>query len=593
MASQGARGEQKPLLGQEEALDRPAISPFEGRKAACAAVLLVEILERAAFFGIVSNLVLYLNSSDFKWGGSQASRAALLFLGASYLLSPIGGWLADAYLGRYWTIAFSFLLYLLTACLLPTVASQDGRLWLCGEMPAYLVQPSCRKGSAESHCNQQLPSQYCAPIMYTGLLLLALAISSVKANLTPFGADQVTDRGRDATRRFFNWFYWSINIGAVISLLVIAFIQQNVGFVIGYAIPAVCLALALLVFLVAAPIFVTKPASGSQVSSMFQLALQGGCCSQALQKMTTKIRAGNPQSEADVAGLLSGPRHQPVRPSPEVVSNFQVLVKILPVLLTLIPYWMVYFQMQSTYYLQGLHLCIPNFFENNRLNSSILSADVSSGYMLPDAWLLLANVVILLILVPVKDRVIDPFLAKRKLLPSALKKMALGMFFGLASVLSAGFLETKRLQYVNNNETISQQIGKDNYIAAKLSIFWQIPQYLLIGISEIFASIPGLEFAYSESPKSMQGAIMGLFFFISGLGSLLGSGFLTLLSLPAAGWMHCPEDYGNINKCQMDYYFFLLAGIQTVTCVLFIWISIRYERQQQASCLRCAGREGD
>lgn len=38
---------------------------------------------------------------------------------------------------------------------------------------------------------------------------------------------------------------------------------------------------------------------------------------------------------------------------------------------------------------------------------------------------------------------------------------------------------------------------------------------------------------------------------------------------------------GNINKCRMDYYFFLLGGIQAVTCILFMFISIRYERQQQ------------
>uniref|UniRef100_A0A6J0TLX4 Solute carrier family 15 member 3 n=1 Tax=Pogona vitticeps TaxID=103695 RepID=A0A6J0TLX4_9SAUR len=591
MASPAVRGERKPLLGQEKSLNRPALSPFEGRKAACAAVLLVEILERAAFFGIVSNLVLFLNSSNFNWGGSQASRAALLFLGASYLLSPIGGWLADAYLGRYWTIAFSFLLYLVMACLLPAIASPDGRLWLCGEMPAYPVQPSCQKG--DKTCQQQLPGQYCGPVMYTGLLLLALGISSVKANLTPFGADQVTDRGRDATRRFFNWFYWSINIGAVFSLLVVAFIQQNVDFLTGYAIPAVCLALALLVFLLAAPVFVTKPAAGSQVSTMLHLAIQSSCCGQALQKLTTKIRTGSPQSETEVTGSPLGTRHQPAGPSQEDVSNFQVMTKILPVLLTLIPYWMVYFQMQSTYYLQGLHLFIPNIFDHSYLNSSGFLAAVDGEYTLPDAWLLLANVVVLLILVPLKDRVIDPFLAKRKLLPSALKRMALGMLFGLGSVIIAGVLETKRLQYVNNNQTISQHIGKDEYVAASLSIWWQIPQYLLIGISEIFASIPGLEFAYSESPKSMQGAIMGLFFFISGVGSLLGSGLLALLSLPDTGWMFCPEDYGNINKCRMDYYFFLLAGIQTATCVLFVWISIRYEHQQRTSCLQCPGREGN
>ncbi|XP_054828709.1 solute carrier family 15 member 3 [Eublepharis macularius] len=589
MASPSAREERKPLLGQEETLGRPAVSSFEGRRAACAAVLLVEILERAAFFGIVSNLVLYLNSSNFNWSGSQASQASLLFIGASYLLSPIGGWLADAYLGHYWTITCSFLLYLLSACLLPATASQDGQLLLCGDRPAYMVQPSCQRGGIE--CKQQLPSQYCAPVMYTGLLFLALGISSVKANLTPFGVDQVTDLGRDATRRFFNWFYWSINFGAVISLLVVAYIQQNVGFLIGYAIPAVCLTFALVVFLLAAPSFVTKPATGSQVSIMFRLAFKSSCCGQTLRKMPIKVKGSNFQS-GEETGPLSGPRHQ--GHSQENISNFRALIKILPVMLTLIPYWMVYFQMQSTYYLQGLHLYIPNFFHHSILNNSAHSESVGNTYTFPDAWLLLANVVFLLILVPLKDRVIDPFLAKRKLLPSALKRMAMGMIFGFASVIAAGVLETTRLKYVHNNETISQRIGKDDYNAAPLPIWWQIPQYLLIGISEIFTSIPGLEFAYSEAPKSMQGAIMGLFFFIAGVGSLLGSGLLTLLSVPKNGWMNCPEDYGNINNCQMDNYFFLLAAIQAVTYFLFVWISIRYEQQQQQqqpnSCLLCIGQ---
>lgn len=563
-------GERRPLLAR-----RPR-GPRRWRRAAAAAVLLVEVLERAAFFGVASNLVLYLNSENFQWAGEQASRAALVFLGASYLLAPLGGWLADVYLGRFRAIALSLLLYLVASGLLPATAVSDGRRSFCGDMPESQLAPAC----PSRECLRPSPSPYCAPTLYFGLLLLALAASSVRSNLTSFGADQVMDLGRHANRRFFNWFYWSINVGAVLSLLVVAFIQQNISFLVGYSIPVGCVGLAFFIFLFATPIFITKPPTGSQVSSMLKLALQN-CC----PWLWCRHCARDPEE----AQLLPDQRsHQP-GPSPqEDMANFRILVKILPVMVTLVPYWMVYFQMQSTYVLQGLHLQIPNIFPNYPGNSSMALGAQDSGYKIPEAWLLLANVVVVLILVPVKDHLLDPLLLRCKLLPSALQKMALGMFFGFASVIVAGILEMKRLEYIHHNQIVSQQIGQNMYYAAPLSIWWQIPQYLLIGISEIFASIPGLEFAYSEAPRSMQGAIMGIFFCLSGVGSLLGSSLVALLSLPG-GWLHCPLDHGNINNCQMDLYFFLLAGIQAATALLFMWIAGRYERAARSpasqSCL--------
>nr|XP_004667622.2 solute carrier family 15 member 3 [Jaculus jaculus] len=554
----GGPGERRALLS------RGARGPGRWRRAAGGAVLLVEMLERAAFFGVAANLVLYLNSRNFRWSGEQASRATLVFLGASYLLSPVGGWLADVYLGRFRAITLSLLLYLAASGLLLATITEDGRRSFCGEMPQVPLGPPCPR----SHCQSSWPSPYCATTLYLALLLLALAASSVRSNLTSFGADQVMDLGRDATRRFFNWLYWSINLGAVLSLLIVAFIQQNVSFLWGYSITVGFVGLAFFTFLFAAPVFITKPPTGSQVSSMLKLALQK-CCPWLWRQHSAR--------DSESVHLLPGQRSpQPSLSPQEDMANFQVLVKILPVMVTLVPYWMVYFQMQSTYVLQGLHLHIPNIFRASPINSSgVLRAE--NNYRIPEAWLLLANVVVVLILVPIKDHVIDPLLLRCKLLPSALQKMALGMFFGFTSVIVAGVLEKERLQYIAANKTVSQQIGQDLYYAAPLPIWWQIPQYLLIGISEIFASIPGLEFAYSEAPRSMQGAIMGIFFCLSGVGSLLGSGLVALLSLPG-GWMYCPEDSGNINKCRMDLYFFLLAGIQAVTASLFLWIARHYEK---------------
>lgn len=554
-------GERRPLLAR-----RPR-GPRRGWQAAAAAVLLVEMLERAAFFGVAGNLVLYLNS-EFYWAGEQASRAALVFLGASYVLAPVGGWLADVYLGRHRAITLSLFLYLTATGLLAATTFPDGRSSFCGEMPALPLGPSCPSPG----CQHTSPTPYCAPTLYAVLLLLALAASSVRSNLTSFGADQVMDLGRHASRRFFNWFYWSINVGAVLSLLVVAFIQQNINFRWGDGIIVGCAGLAFFIFLFATPSFITKPPTGSQVSSMLKLALQN-CCPRLWHRRSAR--------DPPDAQLLPDQRsHQP-GPSPqEDVANFQVLVKILPVMVTLVPYWMVYFQMQSTYVLQGLHLQIPNIFPDCPGNSSVALNAQCGSYKIPEAWLLLANVVVLLILVPVKDHLLDPLLLRCKLLPSTLQKMALGMFFGFMSVIVAGVLEMERLEYIGHNQTVSQKIGQNKYYAAPLSIWWQTPQYLLIGISEIFASIPGLEFAYSEAPRSMQGAMMGIFFCLSGVGSLLGSGLVALLSLPG-GWLHCPEDFGNINKCRLDLYFFLLAGIQAAAAILFISIAGRYEKVTQ------------
>ena len=193
MANSRDAGESTPLL--DSSGDRPpAPSVFQGRRLACAAILLAESLERIAFYGITSNLVLFLTSSPFYWEGTQASQAPLMFMGVTYLISPFGGWLADAYLGKFWTIAASLILYFTGLLFFPFISNEDTMVHLCGDVLSFPVMPpECLSTNSTPPSNVNCPyrASYCGPVMYTGLFLIALGVGSVKANITPFGADQV------------------------------------------------------------------------------------------------------------------------------------------------------------------------------------------------------------------------------------------------------------------------------------------------------------------------------------------------------------------------------------------------------------------
>jgi dipeptide/tripeptide permease len=74
-------------------------------------------------------------------------------------------------------------------------------------------------------------------------------------------------------------------------------------------------------------------------------------------------------------------------------------------------------------------------------------------------------------------------------------------------------------------------IGDKAYLAANMSVFFQFPQYMGIGLSEVFTSVASLEFAYLAAPRSAQSLIMSLRFCSAGLSSFFGSGIVGLFSI--------------------------------------------------------------
>lgn len=68
-----------------------------------------EACERLAYYGMSTNLVNYIQEK-LNLGVAASSKTVNNWSGTCYVTPLIGAFLADAYLGRYWTIAgFSFL----------------------------------------------------------------------------------------------------------------------------------------------------------------------------------------------------------------------------------------------------------------------------------------------------------------------------------------------------------------------------------------------------------------------------------------------------------------------------------------------------
>ena len=73
-----------------------------------------ECCERLAYYGISTNLVTYLTKKMHE-GNVSAATNVTTWQGTCYLTPLIGAVVADAYWGRYWTIAtFSTIYFIVT-----------------------------------------------------------------------------------------------------------------------------------------------------------------------------------------------------------------------------------------------------------------------------------------------------------------------------------------------------------------------------------------------------------------------------------------------------------------------------------------------
>ena len=89
-------------------------------------------------------------------------------------------------------------------------------------------------------------------------------------------ADQFDDTDpneKDRKSSFFNWFYFSINIGALIASSLLVWIQDNVGWGWGFGIPAVAMAIAVVSFFSGTQLYRNQKLGGSSLTIICQVVV--------------------------------------------------------------------------------------------------------------------------------------------------------------------------------------------------------------------------------------------------------------------------------------------------------------------------------
>lgn len=550
--------------GTVDYLGNPAKRKETGTWRACPFIIGNEFCERLAYYGMSSNLVLYfkhrLNQSS-----ATATRNNLNWGGTCYLTPLIGAFVADAYLGRYWTIASFSTIYVAGMALLTMSATVHG------------LKPKCY---SKDHCQ---PTSGQSAVTFLALYLIALGTGGIKPCVSSYGADQFDDDDETEKRHkssFFNWFYLSINVGALIAGSVLVWVQDNVSWGWGFGIPTIAMAIAVVSFFSGTKLFRYQKPGGSPLTRICQVLVSSFRKKKAKVPADKALLHETADAESDIKGSrkldhtegfsfldkaavetekddIKGTINPWNLCTVTQVEELKAIIRLLPVWATGIIFSAVYSQMGNLFVLQGETM--DKYIGN-------------SNFKIPSASLSIFDTLSVIFWVPVYDRIIVPVARKltgHKNGLTQLQRMGIGLFISIFAMVSAAILELKRLQMVRN----------DNYYehdSVPMSIFWQVPQYFLIGCAEVFIFIGQLEFFYEQAPDAMRSMCSALSLTTVALGNYLSSLLVTIVTSISTkngkvGWIPDNLNYGHI-----DYFFWLLGILSVLNLGVYLLISRWY-----------------
>ncbi|KAL8223199.1 hypothetical protein R6Q57_020598 [Mikania cordata] len=524
-----------------------------------ALILGIEICERLSTMGIAVNLVTYLGGT-MHLPISTAANVVTDFMGTTFLLCLLGGFLADSFLGRFKTIViFAFIQTLGT-----------GTLALSTKLPN-LRPPIC-----QSNMNCQEANGFQMGILYLALYVIALGTGGLKSSVSGFGTDQFDEKNEAEKTQmayFFNRFFFFISLGTLTAVTVLVYIQDEVGRSLAYGICSISMLIAIFVILSGTKRYRYKKSAGSPIVSICQVLVA------AIKKRNmdlpydigifyentpegSRIHHTNQFRCLDKAAIMaegdfvkngSGSTMNPWKLCTMTrVEEVKMMARLLPVWAATIIFWTTYAQMITFSVEQA-----------STMKRSI------GGFIIPAGSLTVFFVLAILLTCAVYDCLIIPFWKKWKGTPgfTDIQRMGLGLILSTLGMVAAAIVEMKRLSVA---KSVS---GTTTENTLRISVFMLIPQFFLVGAGEAFIYTGQLDFFITRSPKSMKTMSTGLFLTTLSLGFFMSSFLVSVVkkvtgSHNGGGWLADDIDHG-----RLDCFYGLLAFLGVINLVVYLVIA--------------------
>ncbi|KAJ5885548.1 Proton-dependent oligopeptide transporter family [Penicillium taxi] len=448
------------------------------------------ILERFVWYGATAPLQNYLQNAPggevpgaFGLGQAAASNIVNALFIASYIAPVPAAVIADSWLGRHKTMIYA------------AIVEAVGATILFGTSLPVAIREGAALGGVIAAC-----------------VLMSIGSGAFNATVVPFIADQYdeeyfrirTKKGkkvvadRELTITYiYNVYYWTINIVGFLADST-PLLERYVGFWVAYLVPCCAMWLALLPVLFGRNYFIRVVPTANimpQVCKALRLGITGGF----------KMDAAKPDSQRQQHG-----RQVPWTDS--FIEDIKLSLMTSRVLLLFPIHWLCY---------------------NQTFNNLISQAGQMETYGIPNDMMKTAGAISGIIVAPIIQKGLYPFLTKRRVSFQPIARMTVGfLVLAFAMAYTTGI---QKLIYQTGpcyDHPLACAAAKDRKIPNQVSVFLQIPIYFGGSLAEVFCLTTGTEYAYNKAPKSMKTLVQAIWLGMGGIGACLALAFTPLSEDP-------------------------------------------------------------